>query len=685
MSVLRASVPESLASTPRPTQRKFRPELQGLRALAALLVVVYHVWLGRISGGVDVFFLISGFLITGQLFRAGLRGRMEFRPMWGRMIKRLFPAALTVLLATMALSVWLMPEHRWFQTIREVIASALYVENWVLAADSVNYFAQHSTASVVQHFWSLSIQGQFYLVWPLLVAGVALVARRAGWSLRRSLFTVLVVVLAASLAYSVWLTAVNQPLAYFTSLTRIWEFALGGLLALVIEAITLPGALRVVLGWLGVFGLASCGLILQVGTVFPGYAALWPTVSAALVLMAGATGSGVGADRFLSSRPLIYLGNLSYSLYLWHWPVLLFYLIGRDQPAVGWRGGAVVIGVSLILAALTYHLVEKPVRDSRIGVSTRWGAYRFGVAALVPVLLAAGAWQLVSTQRASFALDLDDPEHPGALAMEAKGPVLNLEASVVPPFAALRRQYAPLPDEECIDSPRHEKLRICTIGSQDPPTRRLVLTGDSHSHQYLAALRPIVEKRGWQLITMLKGGCALTTGSKWPECASWNEAVLAEILEVRPDAVITMGTRDVRVGLQERTPEGYVDRWRALAAADIPVVAIRDNPRFDFEPSECVQKHGLDAWQCRRPRADLLADVPPYEKLSGIPDTVSFLDFSDYFCTDRHCPPVIGNVLVYLDDNHVTAAYLETMSPMVEERLIPALGWQDDPLPGPPR
>ncbi|EHR51316.1 putative acyltransferase [Saccharomonospora marina XMU15] len=680
MSVLRASVPEGLATSSRP-QRRYRPELQGLRALAAVLVVVYHVWLGRISGGVDVFFLISGFLITGQLFRAGLRGRIEFRPMWGRMIKRLFPAALTVLLATIALSVWLLPEHRWFQTIREVVASALYAENWVLAADSVNYFAQHSSASVVQHFWSLSIQGQFYLVWPLLVAGVAFFARRAGWSLRRSLFTVLGVLLAVSLAYSVWLTAVDQPLAYFTSLTRIWEFALGGLLALVIEAITVPGMLRVLLGWLGVFGLVSCGMLLQVGTVFPGYAALWPTVSAALVLVAGVTGYRVGADRFLSSRPLIYLGNLSYSLYLWHWPVLLFYLIWRDQPAVGWRGGAVVIAVSMVLAALTYHLVEQPVRDSRIGVSTNWGAYRFGVAALVPVLLVAGAWQLVSTQRASFALDVDDPDHPGAMAMEAGGPILDVRASVVPPFAALPHQYAPLPDEECVDSPRHEDLRVCTIEPEGPPTRRVVLTGDSHAHQYIAALRPIVRNRGWQVTTMLKGGCALIEGSKWPECASWNDAVLAEILQRRPEAVITMGTRDVRVGLRERTPRGYVAQWRVLAEAGIPVVAIRDNPRFDYEPSECVQKHGIDAWQCRKPRADMLAEQPPYERMSGIPATVSFLDFSDYFCTDRHCPPVIGNMLVYLDDNHVTAAYLETMSPIVEERMVAALGWENDPLP----
>ncbi|SFB58735.1 Acyltransferase family protein, partial [Amycolatopsis marina] len=200
MNQLRADMPaaaRSGAASPEP--RRFRPELQGLRALAALLVVVYHVWFGRISGGVDVFFVISGFLITGQLVRVSVRGRIEFGPLWARMIKRLFPAALTVLFVVMVASWLFLPETRWFQTIREVFASALYVENWQLVANSVDYFAQHTGASVVQHFWSLSIQGQFYVVWPVLIAVVVLVARRAGWGLHRSVGVVLAVLFVGSL------------------------------------------------------------------------------------------------------------------------------------------------------------------------------------------------------------------------------------------------------------------------------------------------------------------------------------------------------------------------------------------------------------------------------------------------------------------------------------------------------
>lgn len=679
-------LPPRMSADPVPTRpRKFRPELQGLRALAALLVVVYHVWLDRVSGGVDVFFVISGFLITGQLYRASSRGRIDFRRMWGRMLTRLLPAALTVLLVTMAVAVLVLPEHRWMQTAREVVASALFFENWQLVADSADYFAQHSTASLAQHFWSLSIQGQFYLVWPLLVAMVALLARRAGWTLRRSLVTALAVTFALSLAYSVWLTATNQPLAYFHSATRVWEFALGGLTALTIDAVRVPRVVRIVCGWVGVLALVSCGLVLQVGTVFPGYAALWPTLAAVLVLVAGATDSRIGADRFLSARPLVRMGDLSYTLYLWHWPILLFFLTARDQETVSVVEGAVVIGVSVVLAVLTHRFVEQPARNARMATATPWGAYRFGILALLPVLLAAGSWQLVTAQRASFTVAAEENETLGAQALRTRAPLVDAAKPVLPPYAALPDQFDSFGDEECRYSPKNEELRICTVDPVGEPVRRVVVVGDSHSQQYIAALRPIVDRRSWQVISMGKGGCPFTTDAGEEDCRAWNAAALQEIIETRPDAVITMATRDVRVGLTEWTPPGYVEQWRALDAAGIPVVAIRDSPRYDFEPSECVQKHGADAPRCSGVRAELLAPEPPYAGLDDVPPNVSFLDFSDYFCNAETCPPVIGNVLVYMDDNHVTATYLETMSSIVETRLVEALRWEDDPSGGPDR
>ncbi|NKQ55976.1 acyltransferase [Amycolatopsis sp. K13G38] len=666
------------------TRRTFRPELQGLRALACALVVVYHVWLGRISGGVDVFFVITGFLITGQLVRARARGGIEFRAMWSRMIKRLFPPALTVLAVVIALSVLVLPQARWWQTIREVVASALYFENWRLAADSADYFAQHNEASPVQHFWSLAIQGQFYLVWPLLVALVAALARR---HVRGVLAAVLVAIFAASLAFSVWLTWADQPLAYFHSLTRVWEFALGGLLALVIDALVLPRLLRIILGWAGVAGLVSCGLLFAVGTEFPGYVALWPTLSAALVLVAGATASPVGADRMLSSRPLRYLGDLSYALYLWHWPVLVFYLVARGRAEVGPLGGAAVAGTSLLLAIATYHLVEKPVRDSRIGVRTRWGAYRFAVLAMAPVLVATGAWQLTADQLArSRSVTAGDLDHPGALAMTPGFVYQGAEhPALAPSFISVAEDWAWI--DSCEDSPRGYELQVCSTSTEEPPAKRVAIVGDSHPTQFIAALLPIARQRNWQLIVLSRGGCPFSVESEIdPDnqaCRDWNAAAADEILDLRPDAVLTTATRDVRLGLTEQTPPGFVAQWQKLDAASIPVLAVRDNPRYDGSPSACVEQLGPDAADCSAPRTELYAPEPPYRSLTGVPPNVSFLDFGDYYCDPEVCPAVIGNVLLYLDDNHLTAAYLSTMAPIVADAIETALGWAgtDEPAP----
>ncbi|WP_245743819.1 acyltransferase family protein [Lentzea fradiae] len=604
--------------------RSYRPELQGLRAVAAGLVVVYHVWLGRVSGGVDVFFLISGFLVTGQLVRASARGGINLRVLWGRMAKRLLPAAFVVLGATVVAVLLLLPADRWAQTMREVTAAALFMENWQLAADSTDYYAQNAQASVVQHFWSLSIQGQFYLLWPLLVGLVVM--------LRRSLTRVLLLVFAASFAYSVYLTAVNQPLAYFHTATRIWEFALGGLLAL--TTVTLVRPLRIVLGWAGLAGLLLCGMVLQVGAEFPGYLALWPTLCAAAVILAGATGSRFGADRWLSGERMRYLGDLSYALYLWHWPVLICYLVVRGQGEAGLLGGVAVIGTSLVLAALTHLFVEEPVRRSG------WGARKVTVVLLVPLVIAVTTWQLTGER--------------------------NVEAY------APSTDFATLDGETCSMSPGHQQLTVCFGPAEGTPAKRVVLVGDSHVQQFIAALDPIARSRNWQLIPMLKGGCPYSTKSeRWPgmqECVRFNDEATEEIISLKPDFVFTLSTRNVQVGLTEETPPGFLERWRQLDAEGIPVVAVRDSPRYSFSVPECVRVHGASSPRCGAPRDQMLSEVPPYANLD-VPSNVSFLDFSDQICPDEFCSPFVGDLQVNFDDNHVSARFMRELSPVLEEAL----------------
>ncbi|MQA61086.1 MAG: acyltransferase family protein [Actinophytocola sp.] len=663
----------------------YRPELQGLRALAVTLVVCYHVWLDRVSGGVDVFFVITGFLIIGQLSRAIERGAIAFRPMWGRMIRRLFPAALTVLAAVMVAGFFLLPEHRWLQTIREVFAAALYGENWRLVADSTDYFAQHDTASVVQHFWSLSIQGQFYLVMPIVVALLAGMAHRAGWRPQRVLTLAVAVLFAASLSYSVWLTGADQAMAYFHSLTRVWEFMLGGLVALLGHRVVLPVAVRILLGWLGVIALISCGLLLRVGSEFPGYIALWPTMAAVLVLLAGTTESRLGADRWLSSRPLEFIGDISYSLYLWHWPVLVLYLTVTDQQAVGVFAGAVIIAASAWLAVVTHYLVAEPARKARFGHSSSGGAYRLGCALLVAVMTVAGSWMWYGWQRVeAVAVSGDDPKYPGAMAragvaVHDKGEGADEGVEPGPSMVTLRGEFADLPDGDCSPSRYNERIELCSTPDAATATKRVVVVGDSHAQQNLAALQPVAQRQGWQLVSMVGGGCPFSEPSPGvamsESCVRANADRTTELERLRPDAVVTMATYQVRQGRTEWTPPGFVAQWRKLSAAGIPVVAVRDHPRFDFDPARCAVRHGVDAEQCTVRRDEFYRERPPYTDIRDMPANVRFVDLVDYYCENEYCPPVIGNVWVYMDPKHLSASYMRTMAPVMERELLAALSW----------
>jgi len=371
----------------------FRPEIEGLRAIAAILVAVFHIWLGRVSGGVDVFFVVSSFLITtGLLGHIDRWQRVDFALFWGRLIKRLVPVAYLVLCAVVVVGIVMMPKSRWKDTIEQVAASALYLENWALAFRSVDYLAQHEAVSPVQHFWALSVQGQFYLLWPMLVAGAAFVARRAKIGFRPVLVATLSVIFFLSLAFSVWFTAKNQPFAYFHTLARAWEFSMGALLAVAIPFLKPSKWLRVALGWLGVAAIISCGILLQVSRVFPGYAALWPTLAAVCIIVAGTSGSRFGADRLLASRPMVYMGGISYGIYLWHFPILAFWRQYAQPYELPAAAGVAILVLSIGLAALSTRYIENRVREPRGQAAARGRPFVFGLACLAPVVVALGIW-----------------------------------------------------------------------------------------------------------------------------------------------------------------------------------------------------------------------------------------------------------------------------------------------------
>ena len=654
----------------------FRPELQGLRGLAVALVVVYHVWVGRVSGGVDVFLVLSGFLMIGQFARrTGLGVPLDVPRYWLKTAGRIVPPAMVVLGGTVIASVALLPESRWPQTLHEVVASAAFTENWRLAADSVDYYAAKDTASVVQHFWSLSIQAQFYLLFPLVVLAVVLLARRAGRDVAAALAVMLAVVTAASLAYSVWLTAVAQKLAYFDSFTRLWEFTLGGLLALVIDRVAVAPGVRVVLGWSGVLGLISCGLVLDVAGGFPGYLALWPVVCAGLILTAGRTGVPWASDRPLSSRPARYLGDLAFSLYLWHWPVLVLVSTARHSTVLGLTDGLLVIATSLVLAVGTRHLVEIPLRRRR-DRGARGSDHGLALPAVAVVALLLLVWQGLLVARTGPAVGFEDPDHPGAGA-RAPGYVdrARPEAGLLPSPAALSEDWSQ-PIGPCRPGRSDALLEVCERASVGPPTRRVVVLGDSHSQQLVPALLPTAASRNWELTTMLKGACVFSLGpGVEPSCQEWNTAAVDEITAIHPDVVVVQASRELSSPDAENTPPEYVAAWRVLADRGIRVLAVRDNPRFASSPSACLRgEYGPDA-PCSPARRDVVSPVASYVRATDVPASVAFVDLTDLYCTEDACPAAIGNVLVYLDANHVSASYARTMAPAVAAEVDRALGW----------
>lgn len=662
--------PRPVDPTPKaPSNIGFRPEIQGLRAVAVLLVAVYHIWLGRVSGGVDVFLMLTGFLLTASLLRSvDRKGKVQFLSFWARLARRLFPLAALSLLGILVVTWLFLPQARWHDIIAEVIASALYYENWQLAFNSVDYLAQGNALSPVQHFWSLSIQGQFYLILPVLVAIAVLWRART----RVVLFGLLSAMFVLSIAYSIYQTSNDQPWAYFDTGARLWEFALGGMFAIVLPRLRLPRGLRFGLGWFGLAALISCGLLLQVSTSFPGFVALWPVGAALLIIVAGSTGSRFGADRLLSSRVFDYFGNISYALYLWHWPVLVCYLEVQRQDTVGLRGGFIVLGVSILLADVTTRLVERGLKGFKETVRT---SLLIGLPCLLIVAGAGVGWSAYLDHRANVLADQakDLRSYPGAAALHGEW---DLPAVPMVPMPADAKWDLPaIVDDGCQQKKTEPEVLVCTYGAENG-SKTVVLAGSSLAAHWFPALEARAKANDWRLVTVVKSGCPLSvggapdTGAAESSCPVWQPAAVQKIIDLRPDLVVTPGSRTTSYG--EQLPRGYVDVWRQLADAGVPLLGLRDVPRARVVASECIEKHG--AALCDTEASLSQDDVPPYDANPNVPPSMRFADLTPHVCrADGWCPVVIGNVLVYRDKSHLTATYARTLGPMLEREVQSAL------------
>ncbi len=659
-----------------------RPEIQALRAVAVLTVVVYHVWPEAMPGGfvgVDVFFAISGFLITAHLLReVDTTGTLSLWQFWARRARRLLPAALLTLFVCAVATIALVPPLHWQQFLTEIATSTAYVQNWQLASDAVDYLGADNRPSPVQHFWSLSAEEQFYVIWPLLIVVAAWTARR-----RMAITGVLLTVTGLSLWYSISETAANPAAAYFVTPTRVWEFGAGGLLALLGARAALPDRARALLSWAGLAAVAYAAASYGSETAFPGWAAAVPVLGALAVIHAGMPAARWAPSRILRLRPAQSLGDISYSVYLWHWPLLVFAPFVFTNPGLT-ETRILVAVLTVLLASLTKVLVEDPVRRSAwLSAQPRmtFACSAAATAVLAAVLVGGTSHveaQIHEAERDSVELVAHTPDCFGAAARDSRNPCQNraLRTKVVPlPVAARHEENAP-----CANFRKESGVSVCDFGVEPGKARKTVaLLGDSHASHWRAPLDVVARQRGWRGLSLTRTSCVFSAATKLtPEptrsqCLRWVKGV-PRFFRKHPevDTVfivgITGGTVRVPRGrtMLEAKIDGVRKAWKTLPDSVKQIVIIRDSPNVFGRTAECIdaaivakKRPGL---RCALPRKSALDDDPAViaARKEHSP-RLQAIDLSDVFCGRRLCYPVIGGALVYKDLHHFTLVFARTL------------------------
>ena len=348
----------------------YRHDLDGLRGIAIALVAMFHVWFGRVSGGVDVFLALSGFFFGGKLLRTALNPESSLAPIPEvvRLVRRLLPALVVVLASGAVLTILIQPQTRWETFADQSLASLGYYQNWELASTVADYLRAGESVSPLQHIWSMSVQGQFYIAFLALVFGVAhLLRRRLGERLRTAFVVLLSALAIASFVYAIFAHQASQAVAYYNSFARAWELLIGALVGALVPYIRWPMWLRTTAATIALGAVLSCGALIDGVRQFPGPWTLVPVGAAVLFILAGANrADGVELplpNRLMATRPLVRLGEMAYSLYLWHWPLLIFWLAYTGHAHANVVEGTAVLLISGVLAYLTNRYIEEPLRQ----------------------------------------------------------------------------------------------------------------------------------------------------------------------------------------------------------------------------------------------------------------------------------------------------------------------------------
>ncbi|MGU3431452.1 acyltransferase family protein [Actinomycetes bacterium M1A6_2h] len=662
-----------------------RHDLDGLRGVAIALVVVFHVWLGRVSGGVDVFLVLSGYFFVGGLVRrARPSGSLAAVPALVRVLRRLLPMLALTVAGTVLAFAYLLPRTRWDDLFRQGLTSVSFVQNWELARTSADYLRADASISPMQHLWSMAVQGQFYVIAIAVVWVVTGLCRQRGLSPIRPLVAVLCVATTASFVYATVISSRYQSWAYYDSAARLWELLVGALLALIVLRVPLGRTARTALAAMGLTAIALCGVLLDGAQQFPGPWTLVPVLATVALIVAGGdtTERTNSVSSVLASRPLVWLGSIAYPLYLVHWPILVGALVVSGRTEIGVDGGAAVVLISLAGAQVMMWVFGPARRPSR----TRTVANSWAYALAATVVVASVGWtaHVESAVTGGRPADsLDQTTNPGARVLQD-----GSGAPDVPMVPSVYDAGLDLPastTDGCIVDVVVRDVVTCSYGDT-AATRTVALVGGSHSEHWLTAFDRMGRDHGFRVDTYLKVGCPLTidtmpsfAGNDYPDCLDWSLATLDALDLARPDYVVTTSTRPRQDGPGDFTPDWYVSAWHALADRGLPVVAIRDTPWLHddgvpYRAVDCLSGGG-DASSCGMARSDVLSDVDPAVDATAALPGVTPLDLTDSVCAVDVCRAAEGNVLIYHDAHHLTASYVTTLIPELTRQFMPSTAW----------
>jgi peptidoglycan/LPS O-acetylase OafA/YrhL len=728
----------------------FRPDIEGLRGIAVLLVVVFHAGLLSTAGtqlpggfiGVDLFFVISGFLITGLLIREReQKGRISFSRFYARRVRRILPAAAVCLLITIPLAFQLVTLIERPSTMQDGAASALSFAN-VRFALTTDYFHPVNYSPFL-HFWSLGVEEQFYFVWPALLAVVAWRRTRLGAGIA------LAGIVAGSFLLSLSWTHDNPTWAFYMLPTRAWQLAAGGLLAVGAGSLDrLPRSLKgglsqllVITGWLALAALFIDAFVLDSASVpYPGMAAAVPTAAGVLLIASGTERHGPGA--LLSLAPIRFIGKISYSLYLWHWPMLILgglYLGGPlRQPLEPVQAYALAL-FSIPLATVSWGLVEEPFRRGYIPLPRPSRTVAVGLSVMAIVAVMGGGFQ-ISAQNTLASLggpiaQVDPTEEPditpdanatptpvptqASLApgetptpTPAMTPALTFPPPASPPETyavtnALRPTLANAPDDyekpwkdNCLGWERTltpSTSSKCIYGDKNG-TYTVALVGDSHASALFPAINELAKAHGWKLVIYMKIDCSFvdipiinfTSKQEYTECATWNQNIVAKMNASPPDLIIVHMSRWIYNLNSEDAGYGAHGRAMAREMEKLPaasrVVMITDIPDpWTFSVPECLSSYLSDYRRCNYART--VAFNSYYGKREAIASEgagVPLIDLAGAICPGSGvCPVVTDGMIMFRDQHHLTATYAASLGPEIDRQLVPLLNAPPGPSPTP--